>query len=107
MRRSAVLIAALGFVVPAHAGDYRAPVTAYGAPDLEGVWTNAWLTKLERPKDFTTLVIPEAEAAAYDKTHAGRVTMTKLISQACSSWERWTAIRCSLTWRILSPPPYP
>jgi len=73
MRRSAVLIAALGFVVPAHAGDYRAPVTAYGAPDLEGVWTNAWLTKLERPKDFTTLVIPEAEAAAYDKTHAGHV----------------------------------
>jgi hypothetical protein len=58
---------------PLAAADYRTPLTAYGAPDLEGIWTNAWLTKLERPKDFTTIVISEAEAVAYDKVHAGHV----------------------------------
>jgi hypothetical protein len=74
MKRAALVLAAVAAAaLPARAADYRAPLTAYGAPDLEGIWTNAWLTKLERPKDFTTIVVPEAEAAAYDKTHAGHV----------------------------------
>jgi len=35
--------------------------------DLTGVWTNAWYTKLQRPKAFTTLVVTPAEAEAYEK----------------------------------------
>src|SRR5580704_17163569 len=36
---------------PADAG-YKAPLNAYGQPDLEGTWTNATLTVLERPKEY-------------------------------------------------------
>jgi hypothetical protein len=34
------------------AGAYKAPLNAYGQPDLEGTWTNATLTVLERPKEY-------------------------------------------------------
>jgi hypothetical protein len=33
---------------------YKAPLNAYGQPDLEGTWTNATLTVLERPKEYGT-----------------------------------------------------
>src|ERR1700722_19011913 len=37
----------------APAGDaYKAPLNAYGQPDLEGTWTNATVTQLERPKEL-------------------------------------------------------
>jgi hypothetical protein len=36
------------------AGAYKAPMNAYGQPDLEGTWTNATLTVLERPKEYGT-----------------------------------------------------
>jgi len=36
------------------AGAYKAPMNAYGQPDLEGTWTNATLTALERPKEYGT-----------------------------------------------------
>ncbi|HLI86643.1 MAG TPA: hypothetical protein VKV17_22240 [Bryobacteraceae bacterium] len=40
--------------------------TADGQPDLEGYWTNATLTPLERPAQFAgKAVLTEAEAAAY------------------------------------------
>lgn len=34
------------------ANDYRAPRTEFGAPDLQGIWTNASQTPLERPRDL-------------------------------------------------------
>src|SRR3974390_402574 len=34
------------------AGAYKTPLNAYGQPDLEGTWTNATLTTLERPKEY-------------------------------------------------------
>ncbi|HEY2677570.1 MAG TPA: hypothetical protein VGI65_11435 [Steroidobacteraceae bacterium] len=33
---------------------YKAPLNAYGQPDLEGTWTNSTLTVLERPKEYGT-----------------------------------------------------
>jgi hypothetical protein len=39
---------------PAAAAAYKAPLNAYGQPDLEGTWTNASLTVLERPKEYGT-----------------------------------------------------
>ena len=36
------------------AGLYKAPLNNYGQPDLEGTWTNATLTVLERPKEYGT-----------------------------------------------------
>ena len=58
----AALFAAAG---AAKAGPYRAPRTVYGAPDIQGEWTNLSITELERPPQFKALVITDAEANAY------------------------------------------
>src|SRR5271168_375161 len=52
----AALAAPAVFADPAAAaaGAYKAPMNAYGQPDLEGTWTNATLTTLERPKEYGT-----------------------------------------------------
>jgi hypothetical protein len=42
---------------------WQPPRTANGDPDLQGMWTNATITPLERPKEFgERLVISDAEA---------------------------------------------
>src|SRR5271170_928593 len=51
---SALAIPAVFAATAAPAGAYKAPLNAYGQPDLEGTWTNATLTVLERPKAFGT-----------------------------------------------------
>jgi hypothetical protein len=42
---------------------YRAPRTEFGDPDLQGLWTNASITTLERPQWATKLVMTPEEAA--------------------------------------------
>jgi hypothetical protein len=50
---------------------WKAPRTADGHPDLQGVWTNATITPLERPTEFgDRLVITEAEAKAIESQNA-------------------------------------
>jgi hypothetical protein len=39
----------------------------WGAPDLQGTWTNATVTTLHRPEEISELVITEAQAAAIEK----------------------------------------
>src|SRR3974390_543988 len=50
----AAISALTGFAASAApaAGAYKPPLNAYGQPDLEGTWTNATLTTLERPKEY-------------------------------------------------------
>jgi hypothetical protein len=42
--------------------EYRAPRTSYGAPDLNGVWNNNWLTRLQRPAGILPLRVRPADA---------------------------------------------
>src|SRR5471032_1249512 len=49
---SALISLAALAAASAPAGVYKAPLNAYGQPDLEGTWTNATLTQLERPKEY-------------------------------------------------------
>jgi hypothetical protein len=51
---AAALAASAVLAAPAApaAAAYKAPLNAYGQPDLEGTWTNASLTVLERPKEY-------------------------------------------------------
>jgi hypothetical protein len=76
-RRTAVgvsLIFVLGLVEVTAAGQAqragkRAPLrTAWGAPDLQGVWDFRTLTPLERPKQLAgKQVVTDAEAAAFER----------------------------------------
>ena len=50
----------------AHADDYAVPRTHFGEPDLQGIWTNATITALERPSQFDSLVLTEQQAAAWE-----------------------------------------
>jgi len=44
------------------------PRTADGHPDLQGIWTNATLTPLQRPDEFAgKATVSDAEAAVYEK----------------------------------------
>ena len=63
-------VAAAAAAWPAWARGFRAPRTRFGAPDLEGVWTNASYTRFERPKLFKALVISPEEAAKAEALHA-------------------------------------
>src|SRR5438128_7190371 len=51
----------------ADAGGYRPPRTPSGSPDLQGVWSNETLTRLQRPERFKSLVATAAEAATREQ----------------------------------------
>jgi hypothetical protein len=62
---------------PALAGEravYKAPRTAYGQPDLQGVWTNATITPITRPAKYGDRnTLTREEAAALEKANADQV----------------------------------
>ena len=61
------MVAAAAAMLPGagRAGPYRSPRNVFGKPDLQGLWTNASYTQLERPPAFKSLVItPEAARKA-------------------------------------------
>jgi len=72
-RNARILCAALTiWCTGAGAADYQAPRTHYGVPDLQGIWTNATITALERPEQFDTLILSEAQAAAWERETSDR-----------------------------------
>ena len=71
MRRPFVTaIACLLFVTPTLFGQsqpWTPPRTPDGQPDLQGFWTNATFTPLERPKDVNKEFFTKEEAAEFEK----------------------------------------
>ena len=63
----AVTVAVSLLLAPAVAGaqaeNWTAPRTAWGSPDLQGVWDFRTITPMERPADLATDVLTDAEAA--------------------------------------------
>ncbi|MEM7188537.1 MAG: hypothetical protein AAF439_02915, partial [Pseudomonadota bacterium] len=45
---------------------YEPPRLADGTPDLQGIWTNASITALERPAYFPALTISADQAAEWE-----------------------------------------
>ena len=69
--RSASAMFLLLASLPAGAATYQAPRTSDGQPDLQGFWTNATLTPVERPASLgNKLVLSEAEAQAMENRMA-------------------------------------
>lgn len=84
-----VLIGALlatALAANAHAAGYHAPRNAFGQPDLEGMWDNGWLTKLERPAQYAAGEISEAEAMAYE-AHPPPVVVDDVGGNESEIWE--------------------
>jgi hypothetical protein len=50
-------------------GAYQPPRMPDGKPSLEGAWTNASITSLQRPARFKNLVIPDSEIEAATNSH--------------------------------------
>jgi hypothetical protein len=68
------LLVGLLVAVPSLAADYKVPRLPDGAPDLQGIWTNATATPIERPEQLgTRRAFTAAEAAAINKEALARV----------------------------------
>jgi hypothetical protein len=66
------VVAAVGLVSGADAAtkEWRAPRTSWGAPDLQGTWTTASLTSLERDAIFKgKATLTAAEVAEYERNN--------------------------------------
>ena len=64
---AAVVLGALSLAAAASASAYRAPRTPWGAPKLQGQWTNFSLTHLERPAGVPAVVGRADDLAAIEK----------------------------------------
>jgi hypothetical protein len=61
----------LAFAVSAvSAEEWQVPRTEHGDPDLQGLWTSATITGLERPANVDTLVLTEEQARLWERRSA-------------------------------------
>jgi hypothetical protein len=67
--RLALLLMLLASTTLAAQTNYKPPRTADGKPDLQGVWTNASITTLQRDQRYPSLVIPAEQVAAATAAH--------------------------------------
>ena len=65
LRSTIVLLLAAGLVSAEE--DWKPPHMAWGAPDLQGFWTNATITGLERMKEVERLVLKPSQARRIEK----------------------------------------
>lgn len=68
MLRLTLLAACIVLTLAPSAGAqaYKTPRTALGQPDLQGLWDNDSMTRLQRPKAFKALVATPEEVAAFE-----------------------------------------
>jgi hypothetical protein len=76
------LLASLAFLAMAPADAQTAPgyspvKTSWGAPNLQGYWTNTSLTGMERPEHASGVVVTEREASLLARRHALTATSSQ------------------------------
>jgi hypothetical protein len=62
-----ILLCCGGAVASAQDSGYRAPRTADGRPDLQGMWTSNTITPFSRPAEFENLVLTREQAIALER----------------------------------------
>jgi hypothetical protein len=65
--------AALTLVPLSGQAKWKMPRTPDGKPDLQGTWSNATITPIERSNEFPNLALNEADAARLEKIVADRI----------------------------------
>jgi hypothetical protein len=68
---------------------YRAPRNAYGAPDLNGVWNNNALTRLQRPAGVLPLVVRPADVAAAEHKLMGSYSPPATVANVGGTDSEW------------------
>ena len=76
-----LMVAALLAAGGARAANYHAPKTAYGQPDLQGVWNTHFFLPMEAQPDMPRLTLPEAEARAYARKLNAETAKLAIFSQ--------------------------
>jgi hypothetical protein len=71
LRRTALLLPLILLSSLARAQAWEAPHMPWGDPDLQGVWSNATITTLERPDGLDELVLSEEQARELEQKDAG------------------------------------
>jgi hypothetical protein len=97
----------------ASAGRTTAPRTAWGAPDLQGVWSSGTVTPLERPANVTKEFLTETEiadveqrarAAATDEARGQTAAQDVTGAYNDFWWDRGTRVGGRRTSLIVDPP---
>jgi hypothetical protein len=120
MIRTAALLLGLGIAQASSAEEWSAPRLAWGDPDLQGTWTNATITPLERPDEIEALVVSPAEGrrieglvadlyAAVDDVPAGELEAGEDVGGYNTFWmdpgKRLAVVRGELRTSLLVEPP--
>ncbi|HVV44744.1 MAG TPA: hypothetical protein VHC72_06050 [Bryobacteraceae bacterium] len=93
---AASLTAAIAMVIPA--ADYSPPRTPDGHPDLQGVWSNATIIPLERPKDlagkrtFTEQEFAEYQKKVFARSNRDRPNQTGVGTYNAFWWDQGTKL---------------
>ena len=91
-------------------GAWVVPRTSWGAPDLQGIWTNATLTPVERPEALAAELSPEEAAQLEEDTAAERVASDRLIPGVVGAYNQFwmdagtTVVDSRRTSLVVDPP---
>jgi hypothetical protein len=78
--------AALALATAVQAAPYHAPRTPWGAPNLQGEWTNFALTRLERPPGVPAVIPKDADVAAVEKQVYDHILPADPLDSRNSEW---------------------
>ncbi len=85
---AAVALAAPAQAAPPHAAPYRAPRTADGQPDLQGLWTTLSATSLQREPGAPLTFATRAQERAYETNRMADIARGEAggLGQGASEW---------------------